>query len=107
MPAFSKDTAPNVLDVGPAVDWGGELAGYTADFVTIRQAHSLAAMLKGLPAKPGPRHALGVLSQVNLAARTVTGVTATATTAKRPPGTLSQHHHGPRAFRRSRPIRIS
>ena len=49
MPAFSKDTAPNVQDVGPAVDRGGELEGYTADFVTIRQAHSLAAMLKGLP----------------------------------------------------------
>ena len=49
MPAFSKDTAPNVQDAGPAVDRGGELEGYTADFVTIRQAHSLAAMLKGLP----------------------------------------------------------
>jgi hypothetical protein len=49
MPAFSKDTAPNVQDGGPAVDHGGELEGYTADFVTIRQAHSLAALLKGLP----------------------------------------------------------
>jgi hypothetical protein len=49
MPAFSKETAPNVDDVGPAIDRGGELEGYTADFVTIRQGHSLAAMLKGLP----------------------------------------------------------
>ncbi len=49
MPAFSRDTAPNVQDAGPAVDRGGELEGYTVDFVTIRQAHSLAAMLKGLP----------------------------------------------------------
>jgi hypothetical protein len=49
MPAFSKDTAPNVGDFGPAVDRGGDLEGYTADFVTIRQTHSLAAMLKGLP----------------------------------------------------------
>ena len=49
MPAFSKDTAPKIEDLGPAVDHSGELADYTAEFVTIRQAHSLAAMLKGLP----------------------------------------------------------
>jgi hypothetical protein len=49
MPAFSKDTAPKVEDFGPAVDHQGELDGYTAEFVTIREAHSLAAMLKGLP----------------------------------------------------------
>jgi hypothetical protein len=49
MPAFSKDTAPKVEDLGPAVDHQGELDGYTAEFVTIRQGHSLAAMLKGLP----------------------------------------------------------
>jgi hypothetical protein len=49
MPAFSKDTAPKVEDFGPAVDYQGELDGYTAEFVTIRAGHSLAAMLKGLP----------------------------------------------------------
>jgi ethanolamine utilization protein EutQ (cupin superfamily) len=49
MPAISKTTAPNVQDVGPALDLGGELAGYTAEFVTIRQGHSLAPVLKGLP----------------------------------------------------------
>ena len=49
MPAFSKDTAPNVQAGGPAVDRGGDLAGYTADFVTITQGHSLAPVLKGLP----------------------------------------------------------
>jgi uncharacterized cupin superfamily protein len=49
MPAFSKDTAPNVEDAGPAIDRGGELADYTADFVTIREGHSLAPVLKGLP----------------------------------------------------------
>ena len=50
MPAFSKDTAPNVQDVGPAVDRGGELEGYTADFVTIRQGHSLAPCSRAFPA---------------------------------------------------------
>jgi ethanolamine utilization protein EutQ (cupin superfamily) len=49
MPALSKDTAPNVEDFGVAIDQGGDLAGYTAEFVTIRQGHSLAPMLKGLP----------------------------------------------------------
>jgi hypothetical protein len=49
MPAFSKDTAPNVQDSGPAIDRKGELEGYTAEFVTIRDGHSLAPVLKGLP----------------------------------------------------------
>ena len=46
---MSKDSAPNVDDVGPALDIGGHLDDYTVDFVTIRQGHSLAALLKGLP----------------------------------------------------------
>jgi len=49
MPKMSKDSAPNVDDVGPALDIGGHLDDYTVDFVTIRQGHSLAALLKGLP----------------------------------------------------------
>jgi hypothetical protein len=49
MPAFSKDTAPSVQDFGPAIDRKGELEGYTAEFVTIREGHSLAPVLKGLP----------------------------------------------------------
>ena len=49
MPGFSKDTAPNVLDFGSDIDRRGELAGYTAEFVTIREGHSLAPLLKGLP----------------------------------------------------------
>jgi ethanolamine utilization protein EutQ (cupin superfamily) len=49
MPALSKTTAPNVADFGKALDQGGDLAGYTAEFVTIRESHSLADVLKGLP----------------------------------------------------------
>jgi hypothetical protein len=49
MPRFSKDTAPNVEDFGPAIDRNGDLDGYTINFVTIRQTHSLEALLKGLP----------------------------------------------------------
>lgn len=49
MPKISKESAPNVQDAGPAVDRGGDLDGYTADFVSIRQSHSLAPLLKGLP----------------------------------------------------------
>src|SRR5271155_4136820 len=49
MPKISRESAPNVQDAGPALDRGGNLDGYTVDFVTIRQGHSLAPLLKGLP----------------------------------------------------------
>jgi len=49
MPKLSKDTAPDVGDFGAAIDHGGQLDDYTVDFVTIRESHSLAALLKGLP----------------------------------------------------------
>ncbi len=49
MPKLSKDSAPNVQDVGPAIDRGGDLDDTTVYFVTIRQSHSLAPLLKGLP----------------------------------------------------------
>jgi hypothetical protein len=49
MPAISKTTAPNVADFGLAIDAGGDLDGYTFDFVSIRETHSVAPMLKGLP----------------------------------------------------------
>ena len=49
MPRLSKDSAPNVQDVGPAVDQGGNLDDITVNFVTIRESHSLAPLLRGLP----------------------------------------------------------
>jgi hypothetical protein len=49
MPKLSKDSAPNVQDAGPAIDRGGDLDDLTVDFVTIRQSHSLAPLLLGLP----------------------------------------------------------
>jgi hypothetical protein len=49
MPKLSKESAPNVQDVGPAIDRGGDLDETTVDFVTIRQSHSLAQLLQGLP----------------------------------------------------------
>jgi DNA-binding CsgD family transcriptional regulator len=49
MPRLSKDSAPNVQDVGPAVDQGGDLDDITVNFVTIRESHSLAPLLRGLP----------------------------------------------------------
>lgn len=49
MPKISKDSAPDVEDFGPAIDRGGPLDDYTVDFVTIREGHSLAPVLKGLP----------------------------------------------------------
>lgn len=49
MPKLSKDTAPDIGDFGAAIDRGGQLDDYTVDFVTIRESHSLASLLKGLP----------------------------------------------------------
>ena len=49
MPKVSKETAGSVED-NPMVEVrGGELDGYRTEFVSIRQGHDLAAMLKGLP----------------------------------------------------------
>jgi hypothetical protein len=50
VPKLSKDSAPNVQDAGPAVDRSGDLDDTTVSFVTIRQGHSLASLLRGLPA---------------------------------------------------------
>ena len=49
MPKLSKDSAPNVQDAGPAVDRSGDLDDTTVSFVTIKQSHSLAPLLRGLP----------------------------------------------------------
>ena len=54
MPMISKDSAPNVQEYGPALDLSGDLDGYTVNFVTIRQAHSLAGMFTGLPGDSCP-----------------------------------------------------
>jgi hypothetical protein len=48
MPKTSKDIAP-AHDVGPVLDHSEDLDGYTVNFVTIKQTHSLASLLKGLP----------------------------------------------------------
>jgi hypothetical protein len=49
MPKLSKESAPNVEDVGPAVDRNGDLDDITVSFVTIKESHSLAPLLRGLP----------------------------------------------------------
>jgi hypothetical protein len=49
MPKVSRESASNVVDMGPAEDRGDELDGYAVTFVTIRQDVDLAPMLKGLP----------------------------------------------------------
>src|ERR1700761_2542229 len=48
MPKTSKNTAP-AHDIGPALDHSEDLDDYTVNFVTIKQTHSLAPLLKGLP----------------------------------------------------------
>jgi hypothetical protein len=49
MPKVSKATASQVQDFGPAMDRAEHLDDYTVDFVSIRQTHSLAPLLEGLP----------------------------------------------------------
>ena len=49
MPKVSKESASHVRDFGLAEDRTDEFGGYTVSFVTIRQDHDLAPLLKGLP----------------------------------------------------------
>ena len=46
----SRKTPPRTSGTSvAAIDRGGQLDDYTVDFVTIRESHSLASLLKGLP----------------------------------------------------------
>jgi hypothetical protein len=49
MAKVSKQSAPNVKDFGVAEDRSIDVEGYTINFVTIREHHDLAPMLKSLP----------------------------------------------------------
>jgi mannose-6-phosphate isomerase-like protein (cupin superfamily) len=49
MPKASKASATKIADYGVAEDRSTDVAGYTIDFVTIRETHDLAPMLKSLP----------------------------------------------------------
>ena len=49
MPKLSKDTAAQVLENPRVEDRFDEVDGIKFDFVTIREGHDLAPMLKGLP----------------------------------------------------------
>jgi hypothetical protein len=49
MPKVSRESAPQVREFPVAEDRSGELDGYTVSFVSIRESHDLAPMLKGLP----------------------------------------------------------
>ena len=49
MPKASATTTANVVDFPLATDRSAELDGYTVNFVTIKQDHSLRDMLAALP----------------------------------------------------------
>jgi mannose-6-phosphate isomerase-like protein (cupin superfamily) len=49
MPKVSKESASQVRDFELAEDRSEELDGYSVSFVSIRETHDLAALLKGLP----------------------------------------------------------
>ena len=49
MPKVSRESASQVRDFEMAEDRTEELDGYSVSFVSIRQTHDLAALLKGLP----------------------------------------------------------
>jgi hypothetical protein len=48
MPKVSRDSA-QVEDHGMAEDRHADVGGYRVNFVTVREGHDLAPMLKGLP----------------------------------------------------------
>jgi hypothetical protein len=49
MPKVSRESAPQVRDFDLAEDRSDQLDGYSVSFVSIRETHDLAALLKGLP----------------------------------------------------------
>jgi hypothetical protein len=49
MPKVSKESASQVRDFEMAADRTEEFDGSSVSFVSIRQTHSLAPLLKGLP----------------------------------------------------------
>jgi len=49
MPKVSKDSTAETTDFGVAEDRSSDLEGYTVNFVSIRESHDLAPMLKSLP----------------------------------------------------------
>jgi mannose-6-phosphate isomerase-like protein (cupin superfamily) len=49
MPVMSKTTADKTEEFPLALDFSGDRDGYTIDFVTIRETHSLKDVLAGLP----------------------------------------------------------
>ena len=49
MPKVSKESTAKTTDFGVAEDRSSELDGYTVNFVSIRETHDLAPMLKSLP----------------------------------------------------------
>jgi mannose-6-phosphate isomerase-like protein (cupin superfamily) len=49
MPKVSKDSTENVADYPVAEDRSSDLDGYTVNFVTIKESHSMAPMLASLP----------------------------------------------------------
>ena len=49
MARVSRDSAPEVVDYGPAEDRTGHFDGYTVNFTSIRENSDLAPLLKGLP----------------------------------------------------------
>jgi mannose-6-phosphate isomerase-like protein (cupin superfamily) len=49
MPKVSRESASQVRDFKLAEDRTEELDGYSVSFVSIRETHDLAALLKGLP----------------------------------------------------------
>lgn len=49
MSKVSRESAPEVIDFGPAEDRGGHYDGQTIIFTSIREDSDLAPLLKGLP----------------------------------------------------------
>jgi len=75
---MSRDTAPNVEDPGPVEVRSGDLAGYTVDFMTVRQGHDMAPLLVGLPDDHCPCPHWGYVLKGRITVRHATGRTEVA-----------------------------
>ena len=60
MARASRDSAPEVVDYGPAEDRTDHFDGYTVNFTSIREDSDLAPLLKTTPRRQLPVPALGL-----------------------------------------------
>ena len=97
MPKVSRDTAPEVVDYGPAEDRTGHFDGYTINFTSVREDSDLAPLLKGLPGDSCqcPHWGYMLAGRIPPATPTTTSSSSPAMRSTCRPGTCRWQRPGP------------